>query len=334
MGTTKSKPIEYKVIDHTNKTPLPPSKNRIYENLILEGGGIKGLSYGSALIALKESGIYKQFKRFAGTSAGAITATLCAVGYQPEEIVKIIKETDFSKFLDSDHGVIGEVYHLLHDYGEHSGQYFHSYIKKLIDEKVGQKDLTFKKLYELKGVELVIVGTDLNKMRSVYFDHNSTPNTVIADAVRISMSVPFLFVPVYKKDTEQLFVDGGLIDNYPIHVFDGEYPGDEKALLDIAPPNPKTLGLKLITQDEECNFQLYKPEKNIESIKEFGLSIVKTIYIANERKFLRPSYWSRTLPIPVPGYPVTKFSLSGQEKEKLISCGREAVKQWIEKMNK
>lgn len=110
MGTTKSKPIEYKVIDHTNKTHLPHIKNRIYENLILEGGGIKGLAYGSALIALKESGIYQQFKRFAGTSAGAITATLCAVGYQPEEIVKIIKETDFSKFLDSDHGIIGSYF--------------------------------------------------------------------------------------------------------------------------------------------------------------------------------------------------------------------------------
>ncbi len=47
-------------------------KNYEYKNLVLEGGGIRGLAYPGALKVLEEKGIIKNIERVAGTSAGAL----------------------------------------------------------------------------------------------------------------------------------------------------------------------------------------------------------------------------------------------------------------------
>ena len=45
-------------------------------DLVLEGGGVKGIGFAGAVLVLAEAGYH--FKRVAGTSAGAIAATLIA----------------------------------------------------------------------------------------------------------------------------------------------------------------------------------------------------------------------------------------------------------------
>ena len=267
-------------------------------------------------------------KGYAGASAGAITATLCAVGYTADEISTIIKDTDFSTFLDHEPlGKISELYELIMDYGEHSGIYFHKYMQKLVNEKTGNPDYTFGDLWDDKKIKLVIVSTDLNKLKTVYFSHQSYPTMPIADAVRMSMSIPFLFNPI--KFDDQLFVDGGLIDNYPLHVFDGDFPGDSKTSLGISESNMKVLGFKLITPDEECDFQLYEPIE-INSMKSYSYAIIETLMAANERKYIKPEYWKRTLPIQIQkGFPTTKFSLTEAEKEMLVQDGTDSVSAWV-----
>jgi NTE family protein len=96
---------------------------------------------------------------------------------------------------------------------------------------------TFGELYELhqkdpkKYKQLYLMGTNLNKTNSEIFSHEDTPNVIISDAVRISMSIPIVFRPhqcYEKKDDRRqlakndLYADGGLMDNYPIWLFDKE----------------------------------------------------------------------------------------------------------------
>lgn len=326
--------IDYSTVKHNKETaPSHPSKTAPrddYEYLVFEGGGVKGVAYGGALKALTEAKLLTNIKGYAGASAGAITAALCALGYTADEISTIIKDTDFSDFLDHEPlGKISELYELITEYGEHSGTYFHKYMQKFVDEKTGNPDYTFGDLWDDKKIKLVIVSTDLNKLKTVYFNHQSYSTMPIADAVRMSMSIPFLFHPV--KFNDQLFVDGGLIDNYPLHVFDGDFPGDPKTSLGVSEPNMKVLGLKLITPDEECDYQLYEPLE-INSMKSFSYAIIETLIAANERKYIKPEYWKRTLPINIQkGFPATRFTLTSAEKEMLIKDGTDAVKAWIEK---
>ena len=56
---------------------------------VFSGGGIKGFAYVGAIQILEERGI--QFKRVAGTSAGAILAAFIAAGFNAQELEEIFK---------------------------------------------------------------------------------------------------------------------------------------------------------------------------------------------------------------------------------------------------
>src|SRR5690349_19937074 len=72
-------------------------------DVVFEGGGAKGSAFVGALEALSERG--HRMRRLVGTSAGAITAALAAVGYTPQEMLAAVNERvngkpRFAGFLD------------------------------------------------------------------------------------------------------------------------------------------------------------------------------------------------------------------------------------------
>ena len=83
-----------------DKTQPPDFIRRPPENLVFEGGGPKGIAYVGALSELENLGCMSKVRRLAGTSAGAITASLIAVGYKSNELELHLKR-DFIEFLDT-----------------------------------------------------------------------------------------------------------------------------------------------------------------------------------------------------------------------------------------
>jgi NTE family protein len=75
-----------------------------FRNLVFEGGGVKGIAYAGALEVLEKENILPDIKRVAGTSAGAITATLLALGAKSSDIADIVGHTSFRKFMDDSFG--------------------------------------------------------------------------------------------------------------------------------------------------------------------------------------------------------------------------------------
>ncbi|UOQ72961.1 patatin-like phospholipase family protein [Hymenobacter cellulosilyticus] len=72
----------------------------IYRNLVMEGGGIRGIAYGGALAELEKQGVLAGIRRVGGTSAGAIQAALLAVGYSPAEIITVVNEMPVQRLND------------------------------------------------------------------------------------------------------------------------------------------------------------------------------------------------------------------------------------------
>ena len=72
-----------------------------FRNLVFEGGGVKGIAYVGALEVLDDRGILSDIGRVAGTSAGAITATLLALGATRDQVEAICRGTDFRSFMDA-----------------------------------------------------------------------------------------------------------------------------------------------------------------------------------------------------------------------------------------
>src|SRR4051812_18106702 len=85
-------------------------------DLVLEGGGVKGIGLVGAISVLEDRGW--TFNRVAGTSAGAIVGALVAAGFTGGELTSIMSEVDYLKFRDgggiTDHlGVFGHAVSLL-----------------------------------------------------------------------------------------------------------------------------------------------------------------------------------------------------------------------------
>lgn len=120
-----------------------------FKNLVFEGGGVKGIAYGGALTKLDELGIFQNINRVAGTSAGAITATLMAIGYSAQEISEIIAKTNFKDFADDDEGYLKDIYRLLIYFGWHKGDKLKQWVSDHLFVKFGKSDLIFSELYTL-----------------------------------------------------------------------------------------------------------------------------------------------------------------------------------------
>lgn len=271
-------------------------KENVFYNMVLQGGGVRGLAYIGAMEEMERQGILlKNFKRIGGTSSGAITAAFLALGYTVEEVKEQIGSQNLLNFFDEKHmfeGVDlkdgkrafwtilrrGGYSRLKNEYGLFPGKYFRDWLDDRIKEKTGIKNTTFQELQQLNKPEmkeLYLMVTNISTSRTEICSHEHTPNLVIADAVRISMSIPVIFAPwkMYLKDAKSpepypdprnhLFVDGGITDNYAVWMFDQkrylvresffEETMDEEDDAADEPwdqfvVNPQTLGFRLVTQ--------------------------------------------------------------------------------------
>ncbi|XP_078571605.1 uncharacterized protein LOC144859186 [Branchiostoma floridae x Branchiostoma japonicum] len=282
MGNTYSqevekKPLQVSDVDHPQDKEFG-NYDFPFENLVIEGGGARGVAYVGALRVLESAGILQNIKRVAGVSAGAITATFVALGLSCADVAQQA-EVDMGKILISG-GYLQTLIkplNLYRRYGWETGDGFLAFFGGILekctrkDGKPGNPDVTFKQLYNMSGIELCIVVTNLDQMTEEYCHVKTTPNLPIRKAVRMSMSIPGLFEPVltdYHGDKE-FYVDGGVICNYPLHSFDGwwlsmkEEDSFFSRLDDLAqlsktmhrsnrfePVNPKTIGLMLYSDDD------------------------------------------------------------------------------------
>ena len=319
------------------------AQSQSYENLVFEGGGIRGIAYAGALEELQKSGQLKDLKRVAGTSVGAIQATLVALNYSPEEMSVIISDLNLKHFNDGKFIFIGGFNRLFRKYGWYQGNALLLWIEKLIEAKTGNGNITFAELHSMsqtKGFkDLYITGTNLSKQRAEIFSFENFPNMKVKDAVRISVSIPLYFrAPLmdaggnvtYKgkhKDNFDVFVDGGIILNFPIHVFDDPRYSDDSSFN----YNSKTLGIRL---DSEQQIEFDQAGRGIAPYSISGFkSYVGAFYniiIENlNRQNLTEADWQRTISISTKGIGPKIKKLSTKNKNILIESGRAGARRFL-----
>ncbi|NBP00778.1 MAG: hypothetical protein EBU90_11725 [Proteobacteria bacterium] len=178
-----------------------------HETLLLSGGGVKAIAYIGALRALIELGRIQSVHEFITVSAGSIVGLMHIVGYTPEEMETEIMEMDTRKLLHI------KITHFLYKYGIDSGNGVLRWIRGLLIRKGFSENLTFRELHQRTGKCLRVLATNLCTRELVSFSHIESPGLSVVKAVRMSISIPFMYtVCKYKGD---MYVDGGLINNYP-----------------------------------------------------------------------------------------------------------------------
>ncbi|NPA16928.1 MAG: patatin-like phospholipase family protein [Aquificae bacterium] len=155
--------------------------------LVLSGGAVRGAAHIGVLKALEEADIRPEF--LSGSSAGSIVSVFYGAGYSPDEIEKIVLETNILSLVKPAFNLTA-LFSL-----EKMEDFFSKYI--------GKKDLS-----ELDR-KVYVCATDLNAGRPVYFSEGD-----IFTVVSASCALPFLFKPV--EIDGHLFIDGGVMDNLPV----------------------------------------------------------------------------------------------------------------------
>ena len=192
-----------------------------FRNLVFEGGGVKGMAYIGAMKVLQDLQILPQITRVGGTSAGAINAMLFSLGFTVAEQRSILRKLNFNNFMDDSWGVVRDTDRLIEKYGWYKGDFFYEWISKLINKKLGNPNATFRHLKEAGQPELYVYGTNLSTSYGEIFSAEHTPNSRIADALRVSMSIPLFFAAI-RNARDDVYVDGGVLNNFPVKLFDRE----------------------------------------------------------------------------------------------------------------
>jgi len=194
---------------------LNPKKINININsidtLVLSGGGVRGLYYIGIIKKLEELNIMKNINCIAGASIGAFFGSLIAIGFTSTELadfillfnISKIKKTNMSNFFSF--------------FGIDEGINLEIILEKMFEMKGFNKNITFGDFYKKTKKDLIITGVCINEKKCHYFSHTNTPDMKIIMGIRISTAIPLYFTPVYYDN--KLWVDGGIIDNYPISLF-------------------------------------------------------------------------------------------------------------------
>jgi len=324
-----------------------------FRNLVFEGGGVKGIAYAGALEFLDQRGdILPEIRRVAGTSAGAITAAILALGAGSLEIEEIVGGTDFRKFMDDSFGLVRDTQRLLNSYGWYKGDAFSQWMRKQVYALSGFPDLTLRELRDRAQAEpagrkeLYVIGTNLSMQIPEVLSHETYPDMPVWKAVRISMSITLFFAAVFEY--AGVWVDGGLTWNYPLDLFDDlrfiEDPSRTETFTRVDYPtkhqeshvyNKQTLGFRVDTEDEiRAEKEGWrKPPAEVNNFLDYIKILVGCITEMANKTHLHQNDWHRTVFIDAGGVKTTEFNLPREKVGQLVINGRqgaEAYFQWFD----
>ncbi|OHV05908.1 patatin-like phospholipase family protein [Mycobacterium talmoniae] len=295
-------------------------------DLVCEGGGVRGIGLVGAIEALTAHGY--RFPRIAGSSAGAVVASLTAAlqraGEPLTRLEEIMRSIDYRKFADPSLigrvPLVGGVLSLLVSDGLYRGDY----LEKLLTGLLG--DLGVRTFGDLRTGEqpaqyawsLVVTASDLSRRRLVRIpwdldNYGIDPDDfAVARAVRASSAIPFVFEPVRVRGAT--WVDGGLLSNFPVQLFDRA---------DAEPAWP-TFGIRLSARPG------IPPTHPVHGPFSLGFAALETLISNQDTAYLDdPCTVRRTIFVPAEEISAIDFDITAQQREELYDRGVQAAQQFL-----
>jgi predicted acylesterase/phospholipase RssA len=358
-------------------------------DMVFEGGGAKGSVFVGALEVLDEVG--HTHRRLIGTSAGAITATLVAAGYKPQELLAAVNERlpdgkpRFSAFMDApvaadfsdevrnnsetmealahidipllpeiwerradrkllDHLLEGRAYRHLFSLVECGGFFAGNDFRNWLIEKFVAKgisgDITFADFFKRTGEDLSLVASDTSDVELLVLNHRTAPDLPVAWAVRMSMSIPFVWREVVWQSDWGLYrgrtktgtvVDGGVLSNFPISLIDIQPSADAEIAAIMGNTDAdaaENLGLLidealpvLGAADTTRTPLLLGHARTVQRLAR----LVDTLMGARDNGEIR-AHEKEVCRLPAKGYGTTEFDMPQARLDALVEAGRGAMR--------
>jgi NTE family protein len=310
-------------------------------DLVLSGGGVKGIGLVGALVALLDAG-YRP-RRFCGTSAGSVVSAIAAAAGDQltgEEIKALTFALPYKKFLDpgpvESVPLLGPALALLRGTGIYKGDAAHTWIadtleslgvRTFADLAVDDDDLPPERRYSL-----VVTAADVTtgQLIRLPWDYERVygldpDRQLVADAVRASMSIPFFYRPVaLRNPTTRLtstLVDGGVLSNFPLDTFDV-----------TGPPRWPTFGVTVLPNLPEGNDKIIP---GLAFLHRFGPPsllerLVTTVIVGRDQAYLNLPWVSvRAIRVDATAVGFLDFDIDDRAKEALYQTGYDAGRKFL-----
>lgn len=320
---------------------------RFPADAVFEGGGVKGIGLIGALSVMERRW---HWENVAGTSAGSIVAACVACGMTATDVRAVLDQIDLSEMMDRGWEgrlqrvlsrisllrritglvTLPDLINVLRDFGIYQGKRFIEIVEEnlprdaqrfgdpqLLWDPGAPKDSQYR--YKLR-----VVASDVTANRMLILPQDirhfgrDPDELTVAEAVRMSMSIPVFFEPWRLRDRhgrEHLIVDGGILSNYPVWMFDAP-PGET--------PGWPTFGFRLHDPGENLrDGRLPFPEhvEEIGSFVQYMRGIWDTVFSAMDRQYVSRRHWARTIAIDNLGVGTTEFDITEERKDALWASG-------------
>jgi NTE family protein len=344
-------------------------------NLVFEGGGAKGIAYVGALSVLEKRGMLQYVDSVAGSSAGAIQALIYGLAYKISDMATILMNTNMSKFKDlyveqkETYWIqrLGTYFLNVTTKNENLGRGLYQgaemerWLKKLVEDRIKNLfdfteegddkkflsemvkkcgAITFEDAMHIREKfpnagfkKMHFTGTNFTKKRLEVFNENLTPDMPLYLAARISGTFPWFFKTVLYNGCE--YMDGGVLNNFPMQVFD-DLPVPKYYLSEDG-ANLSTLGIKVDNEDEIKRILWQTKDKQgegfLDSFKDSVLNFIvgvdyTTVEKASELA-VYGKYPHRSLQINDQKISTLNFDLSDEQKNKLIESGKKCTDEYL-----
>jgi NTE family protein len=317
-------------------------------DLVLSGGGVKGIALAGAAAALVDAGYMPQ--RISGTSAGALVGAVLAAAAQAgaasaEQLRTLALEIDYRRFLDA--GPIqriplaGPAWGVLTGSGVYRGDNLHAWVAEQLarfgvttfaDLKIDDRSLPPERRYRLVVTvadvtlgQLIRLPWDYQRIYGL--DPDAQP---VADAVRASTAIPFFYRPAKLTSAEgrsSTLVDGGLLSNFPIDSLDR---------VDGRKPRRPTFGITLLPDLPADNEQVIPALRPLHHVGPPTLleQVITTILVGRDQAYLnQPWVRARAITVDTSEFGVLDFDLRDRDKAALYSAGERAATEFLATWN-
>jgi NTE family protein len=261
-----------------------------------------------------------------------------------------IKNTFFAQNSSLVYEFIGFVpYNLMNTYGLYTGTKLIQYIQSLFTQHGYDPSITFAELHTKTNKTLVITGTSISEMDTFYFNYHTMPDMKVIDAIRISIGIPLYFTSVSYtiNNVKHLFVDGGMLNNFPIYYFDivdntNKYIFTCTELLRQKQLTQQhnehdysnTIGIMFLDSGDVSDVtHFYQGLNVINNIYDYTIALLNTLLVKieednfrNPQTGMKDTFFNRVICIPIPStINALNFDLTEEQKEQLITLGTESA---------
>jgi NTE family protein len=313
-------------------------------DLVLSGGGVKGIGLVGAVAALVDADYEPQ--RISGTSAGALVGAVLAAAvhsgrFDADELERLAMSIDYRGFLDPGLieriPVIGPAWGVLTGDGVYRGDALRDWVHRRLAEfgvatfadlAISNRALPPEQRYRLV---VTVADVTLGQLVRLPWDYERVygldPDIqLVADAVRASTAIPFFYHPASLTNAEgatSTLVDGGLLSNFPIDSLDRT---------DGKQPRWPTFGVTLLPNLPADNDQVIPALRPLHFLGPPTLleQVVTTILVGRDQAYLnQPWVKARTIRVDTTDAGVLDFDLSDKDKSVLFGKGYDAGREFL-----